>query len=508
MSEPASDDLRSQAVTGLGWRGVTVVFKVIFQFGVGVVLARLLPPEDFGLVGLAMIVIGLGEMFADLGVGPALIQRKNITQAHVRTGFTVSVVVSLLLTSSVWVGAPLIADLLGDERLTAVLGFLSLVFLFNGFGVAARSLLQRDLNFRYVMWVDVSSYLLGYASVGVALAMWDYGVWSLVWASLAQSFLSTILAYLLTLHTVRPLLRRKEIAELGSFGFGVSMERLVNYFALQGDYIVTGRILGAHALGLYTRAYNLMKMPLTHFVRVIADVMFPAASQIQNQQHRMRRVYVRTIGVIAFVTLPVMTGVLVLAPQFIVGVFGEKWEDAVVPLQILSLSGFGRAVYHGASIFVKARGRIYPLVMCQVVYALAVLSGAYAGAGLWGINGVAVAVALAIFLMFGLTLYLANRVTNTPLRQIVRSVQPGAVLASIIGISVFGVQWLGVQWKLGNLPILALGIACGVAVIPVVLRVLPVRLFGEVPSTILSVLDGRIGEWGRARLQWAYDRFR
>lgn len=507
MTEPATDDLRSRAVEGLEWKGLTVGVNVFFQFGVSVILARLLPPEDFGLVGLAMIVIGLGEMFADLGLGPALIQRKNITEGHVRVSFTVSVLVSAALTFFVWVGAPPIAGLFGDDRLVPVLEILSLIFLLNGIGITGRSLLRRDLNFQYVMWVDVVSYLFGYAAVGVTLALWDYGVWSLVCAALAQAFVSTAIAYGLTMHTVRLLLHREELVDLGNFGIGVSLERFVNYFALQGDYIVTGRILGAHALGLYTRAYNLMKKPLTHFVRIIADVMFPAASQIQNQRARMRRVYVRTMGVIAFVTLPVMTGVLVLAPQFIVGVFGQKWEGAVLPLQILSLSGFARAIYHGASIFVKARGRIYSLVACQVVYAVAVLGGAFVGAHLWGINGVAVAVATAIFLMFGMTLYLSNRVTDTSLFRLYRSILPSVVLAVPVGIGALAVQQVGLHWGLQNLTILSAGTVGSVGTGLIALRFAPAKLFGGVPRTVLSVLKERLGEWRQAKLQWLYERF-
>jgi PST family polysaccharide transporter len=507
MSETASGDLRSRAVAGLGWRGLTVGVKVFLQFGVSVVLARLLPPEDFGLVGLAMIVIGLGEMFADLGVGPALIQRKKITQRHLRVGFTVSLLVSCLLTVLVWGTADPIAHLFGDERLLPVLEVLSLIFFFNGAGVTARSLLRRQLDFRHVMWVDVSSYLFGYAAVGIALALWGYGVWSLVWASLAQSLLSTIIAYVLTMHTIRPLLSRNEIMELGNFGFGVSLQRLVNYFALQGDYIITGRVLGAEALGLYTRAYNLMKMPLDHFVRIIADVMFPAASQIQDQGSRIRGVYVRTISVISFVTLPVMTGVLILAPQFIVGVFGEKWEAAVLPLQILSLSGFGRAVYHGASIFVKARGRIYALVVCQVMYALFVLVGAYVGALWWGINGVAVAVALAIFSMFGMTLSLANRFTDTRFGAILQAIAPSIVMAIPVGAGALVVQEIGVTLGGGDLLVLISSTAAGAGSGLFALRFVPSNLFGEAPKVMLEIIDGQVGEWGKKRLQWMYDRF-
>src|SRR5699024_5947311 len=130
------------------------------------------------------------------------------------------------------------------------------------------------------------------------------------------------------------------------FGTGITINRIFNYFALKGDYFFVGRILGAYSLGIYTKAYNLMQLPTSQFVRILSNVLFPAASAIQDDNERTRKVFLKSIGVVSFIMTPICFMIVVLAPNIIVGIYGAKWAEAVVPLQILGCVGFLRATYN------------------------------------------------------------------------------------------------------------------------------------------------------------------
>ncbi len=488
IQKPSTDSLRQRTISGLGWRFSGVWIQFVAQFGISIILARILPPEDFGLVALAMIIIGFGQLVTDLGLGPSLIQRKILTAAHIRVAFTLSLISGAVLGLLVFTTAPMLALFLQDEQVVPILHLLSFKFLIVGGGIVSYSLLNRQLRFRPLLVVDLGSHVLGYGLVSITLALQGFGVWSLVYGSLLQSALGTIIAYWYTRHSLRPLLRLAEIKELANFSIGASLTTVVNYFALQGDYFVVGRLLGPAPLGLYSRAYTLMKLPLTYFVKVLSQVLFPVAAQIQDESRRSQRFYLLSLSLTNFMVIPMMVFIIILAPEIILGVFGTQWEGAIVPLQILGGFSIFRATYHVAAPFIKAKGQIYQLLWYQVAYGVAVVGGSWLVAARWGINGVALVVGLAIFLMYVLVLIHANRLTGTTWRQFFRGQWPGVALA----LWVIPVTWLGrVVYTMLDLGLLGVLFSTAVTTlfsVLIALYLLPPSLFGNIPAIILNSL--------------------
>jgi PST family polysaccharide transporter len=427
-----SDDqtLRERAATGLNWRFVTQGVQMILQGGVGVLLARLLPPEDFGLVGLALIVINFGRMVSDLGLADAIVQHDELTRRHLRVGFTSSVALGLLLTGGLYLLAPSVAVFLRDARITPLLRFISVSFFLTGFSIVAEALLRRRMDFKRLMIVEVVSYGLGYGLVAITLALSGYGPWSLAWGTLAQSFVNAVVSYGLVRHPVRPLAALSELGELADFGVGVSLGSIANHLARKGDFFVIGRLLGAGPLGLYTRAYRTMKFPLSYSGRVLSKVLFPALSRIREDTARVKAAYEKTISMLSLVVLPVMVMMIVLAPELIVGLFGEQWRGTVLPLQILAAFGLFRTGYHVLAMFIKASGYVYRLFVFQLVYAVAVVGGTWAAATTGGLPAATAAVGGAILLMYVLVVAQANRLTGTSLSRFLKLHVP-SLLASV-----------------------------------------------------------------------------
>jgi O-antigen/teichoic acid export membrane protein len=396
---PDSPSLTHRTVGGMAWvawgSGATAVLKVV----VLVLLTRLLSPADFGLVSAALVVINLSLNFSQLGLGPALVQRPILEPRHVSTAFYASTCLGILVAGVIWWAAPLIAQFFRMDQLTPVVRWLALVFPIAGLATAPESLLQRELRFRLLANRDVLAYGVGYAGVGVALALLGRGVWSLVAAQLAQVLIRTAIL----LRAAPPVLRARptwaSFSELVGYGAGQSAARIGVILANQVDNLVVGRWLGAVALGHYSRAYQLMSVPTTLIGDVLDKVLFPTLARLQHDPRRLASAYLQGTASLALLTLPVGVVAAVLAPDLVAVAFGSRWEGLVAPFQVLVLGMMFRTGYRMSDSLSRATGRVYRRAWRQWLYAGLVFLGAFLGQS-HGLVGVAVGVLGALFINY------------------------------------------------------------------------------------------------------------
>lgn len=407
----SSQSIFHRTLSGFSWTFSGTGVRVALEILVMAVLARLLTPRDFGVVAVAMLVVRLSEIFAQIGIGPAIVQRINLKTIHLRAGFTISWISSLFLMFLVLLFAPHISSFFKMEELIPVIRVTSIVFFFHGICLVAESLLQREFQFRWLAIVHAVSYAIGYGGVGICLAFLGFGVWSLVLAFISQMVVKSIFLLIIKQHPMQPSLERRAVSELMSFGGGFTIARIGNTIAGQGDYLVVGRWLGADALGIYGRAYQLMSIPAMLFAKIIDIVLFPAMAEIQIQQGRLKIAYRRGIALIALIVLPASAIAYILAPEMITVIFGPKWLEAVVPLRIFAIAMLFRTSYKMSDSLAKATGVVYKRAWRQGVYAALVLGGAWFGQ-FWGIQGVAYGVLCAIVVNFILMAHLSLAVLS------------------------------------------------------------------------------------------------
>ena len=381
-------------LSGLGNQYAGTLITGLGQLVVTAALARLLSPEDYGLVGLAAVYVGLATVLAQFGISAALIQRVELTPRYVRAGFTASILLGLFTTTLVWVTAPLAAAALGAVQLTPVIRGLCLVFLLSNPGFVAEALSQRHLMWRRLMWVEVTAFLLGYALPALVLAAAGFGVWALVASSLGQALVRTITLLGLQPHPKWPRIG-PEIRELLRFGSHFTLARILNYTAGQGDNLVVGRVLGILPLGYYNRAFKLMTILVTYFATVVTRVLFPIMARLQGDRERLRSTYLAGAAVLGLVSAPLGALLVVLAPEFVGVMLGPRWTPAIVPFQILTAGIMLRNVYLMAYCLDGAMGAMRKRTMRDGIYALAVVMGSLAGTR-FGLVGVATGVVLAI----------------------------------------------------------------------------------------------------------------
>ncbi len=487
--------LTRRTMNGLLWASSGAGAQALLSLVVLVTLARLLSPADFGVVGAALVVINFSRLFSELGLGPALVQRRDLERQHLETAFTTSVLSGLLCGGTIWLAAPAIAHLIRMERLVPVLRALAWLFPLLGLGLVSESLLNRELQFKWLTKREVITYALSYGGVGIALAFLGAGVWALVAAQLAQSVFNV--TFLLIKRPLPPRLGwdRRAFRELLHFGGGHSLGKLGNFVAQQGDNFVVGRWLGAEALGLYSRSYQLMATSSSLLGGVLDKVLFPVMARVQDDKRLLAGVYTRGLALIALLVLPASALLFVLGPEVIRVMLGPKWSRAVVPFQIFAAGMFLRTTSGLSDSISRATGLIYQRAWRQGCYALLVLLGAWIGQ-FWGINMVAAGVLVAMAVNFMLMAQLGMKATGTTWRPLSKACAPAGLLAA----AVLPIAWAAARAVRGAAlaPAAVVGASVGLTGVGVILLLwLAPRVFlGREGARMLELLHTYLpGRW-------------
>jgi O-antigen/teichoic acid export membrane protein len=444
--------LTRRAVDGMFWTFSGTGVQAAVQLLAIMALGRLLTPAEFGLMGAATVVIACSQIVSQVGVGPAIIQRRELEPVHVRVAVGLSFALGLFLGVLVWFGAPAIAGFFRMPALEPVLRAVAFLFPLDGLNTVAKALLTRQLRFRRYVALEAGSYILGYAAVAVLLAWLGFGVWALVIASLSQVALRTLAMYLAAPHPVRPSLDRQAVRDLLGFGFGHSMAQIGTFISQQGDNLVVGRWLGPAALGVYGRAYNLMVMPASVFGRIVNRVLFPVMAQVQGERGRLANGYERALGIVALVSLPLSAFLWVVAPEFIPVILGPAWGGVVLPFRLFTVSLLFRMSSRISDACTKAAGEVYKRALIQFAYAALVVVGALLGQR-WGPGGVAVCVSIAMGINWLNMAQLGRTVTGLDWTRFARAHTPAVLLALVIGGAAILAAEAGRALHLGKLPI-------------------------------------------------------
>jgi O-antigen/teichoic acid export membrane protein len=468
----APQGLTRRALGGMFWTFSGTGLQAVVQLLAIMALGRLLTPADFGLMGAAQVVVAISQIVAQLGVGPAIVQRRELEPTHIRVAVTLSGALGLLLGAIVWLGAPQIAAFYRMPELEPVLRGVAVLFPLVGLNTVAQSLLTRHLQFRLFVALDVGSYIIGYAALGVLLAWRGFGVWALVLGNISQVTLRLIAMYVVTRHPVKPTLNWRAGADLLHFGLGHSLGQIGMVVSEQGDNLVVGRWLGAVALGVYGRAYNLMVMPANAFGRIVNRVLFPVMAQVQDERRRLGGAYERSLAIVGLVSLPLAAFLWVVAPEFIPVLLGPQWTGVVLPFRMFSISLLFRMSSKISDACTKAAGAVYARAVMQAGFAVMVVVGALIGQH-WGVGGVAVAVSIAMAINWLGMAELSRRVTDLSWPRFARAHVPGASVAVLVGVPAMIVAEVMRTYHVGKLATLMAAGAIAAAVAILALRLRP-----------------------------------
>lgn len=424
--------LTERTFSGFLWMMTGSGIQIMLKVGVLAVLARLVSPKEFGLISIAVIAVEFSKMLIQMGVGPAIVQRKELEDRHLTAGFTLSLFMGLFFIALLALIAPSLAVFFRMEGLTSVLRVVSLVFLLDSLTLIGQALMQRNMKFKLISVVEVASYAIGYGAVGIFLGSIGWGVWALVIAHISQAALHAILVVLVQPFPKKPGFEQKAFKELLGFGGGFTIARIGNYLALQGDNLVVGRMLGAAALGIYGRAYQLMVMPSNLLGTTLDKALFPAMAKVQDDKQKLGKAYLAGVSSIALVAIPLSIILVLLAPEIVLVLLGPDWIEVVLPFQILTCSLLFRMSYKMSDTLAKAVGAVYRRAWRQILYAFVVIAGSYIGQ-FWGLYGVACGVATALVVNFFMMTQLSLQLTSISWLEIFNAHRPGMTLGMSAG---------------------------------------------------------------------------
>ncbi len=386
-------DLKDRTKIAVFWNIFNILFSKTSRLITSIILARILFPEDFGLYGLTLIVIRFGRRLTNFGFSTVLIQKKEIDKKEIDTVFTASLAINLLVFGVLFVGAPYFSQFVHSARVINLVRVISISFILNTFIMTAESLLKRELNFKGISIARSARSITSY-SIAIVLALLNFGVWSLIIGEVASVFVNMVLVIIFACFVPRLYFKMSIFKNLYSYGMRVSFVQYLNYFINNIDYLLIGRFLGTEALGYYERAFNLMDMTRRQVGRSMNEALFSAFSRIKEDAERVVKNLRQVLSYTSLVAYPILIALIFMAPSLVYNLYGPKWVNTIIPLQIMCVSGLVKTIISTFFPVIFAMDFINKRIKAQIIY-LILLGGMILLFIPYGINGVAVAVVIS-----------------------------------------------------------------------------------------------------------------
>jgi O-antigen/teichoic acid export membrane protein len=361
--------LVKKSLHAIKWNYIGVASMVLLQFFVVVFLARKLGPAAFGFLSIAIIVTGIGNIFVGFGIGEALIQRNKITKNDISSAFTLLILFGFAAFCTTFMFSDSIASAFNSENYAAPIKTVSITFIFHSLSVVSRSILRRNMDFKYIQIVQLSSYFIGFFLVGVLSAINGLGEWSFAYALLSQSMVASTLLYIRVRHSI-VLKLHKGAYELLEFGSKIVKTNLLNWVIENLDNVLVGKFFGSTQLGLYSVTYNLVRTPINHLIVSLQSVMLPLVSRIQNKDDQLVSLFYAFISIMSILTFPVFLSVSSLSEVVLDALYGSEWVQVSEILVPISLAMPLHAIMAITGPFLWGMGRVEKELKIQLFVAI------------------------------------------------------------------------------------------------------------------------------------------
>ncbi len=453
MAYTPNDKIRSGGI----WSFLQNGGNQIIGFLLGIVLARLLMPEDFGMMAMVMVFIGFAGFLQQFGFNQALIQNQEVDTKDYSTVFWFNTAAGIVLFALFFFGSEIVARIYDNATLDVLTKFLAFNFLFNALSSVQSTILTKQFAFKKLAIINLSSNLVMYI-VAIPLAIMSYGVMALVWGGIMQNLSKAIALWVSSDWKPVFVFSKDSFKKLFRFGIYVFLQAPLGYISRNVDTFIIGKLAGDASLGLYNKAYQIMLLPIKNVSNSFKQVMFPAMSEAQKDQKRMHMLYLRSTRIVAFLSFPIMLGIWATAKPFIVGVYGMHWVGTVPILEVLSIVGAFQSIttFNGTGFYAMGQPRI-PLIL-NTINAPLLVGVFYFGYKWYGLIGM-----IWLYLFFTIFMHLISiaflfRVFKMRPSSFLRNISPVFFTSVFMALIVKGlsfVPFLNVWPQIGQLFFLA-----------------------------------------------------
>lgn len=470
-------NLKQKTVKGILWSFIEKWCNQIVSTSVFLILARLLGPEAYGLTALAGVFLAFMSPFLNQGFAEAIIQREEIEPEHLDTAFWISVITGSLLIFITIASASLVANFFNEPKLTLIIRWLSLNFLFVAFQSVPAAILRRQLLFR-VLAIRSSVATIVSGAVGLFMAFQGFGVWSLVGQQLTNGLVGVITLWKASEWRPGWRISSKHFKELFSFSSSVMGIFILRFFNRRSDDFLIGYFLGSTALGYYAVAYRLLLVMVNLLTTTTTQVTLPAFSKLQKEVKKLRQVFYTTTKLTSYITFPAFIGVMILAPELVVVLFGEQWEPSIPVMQVLSIVGIIHSLSYSNETIMMAMGKPNWRLKINLLNVISNMTS-FLIAVRWGILGVAIAFTISGYLLYPLNFLLTKRLINIKAITYLRQYLAPLIASLSMAIVLSGTKEIGSNLLTTNV-LLVICIFLGMLVYLVVIHLIEPKFTKEI----------------------------
>jgi len=412
-----------KTIFALKWVSALQAYTFVSRLVINIILAKILIPDDFGLVAIVVIFTELLTSIADLGFNAAIIQKKDINNKDINTAFILNAGLSVLLTIVVFLSAGFIANFYGDIRLVSLVHLLSFIIIVRAISSVQIALCDRDLDFKKV--VIISSIAITISSIiKIILAYYDYQAKSIVIGELINHSVIAVLFWITT--SWKPNIFEfsiKSFKNLFSFGSNIMLTNTIGLLSQKVDVLVIGKLITAFYVGIYSFSFMISTIVVSFINTIVSRVIFPSFSRIQDDNNEMKNLYIYAVKFISTVSVPASVGLFFIAPEFVSIFLKDEWEDAVIIIQILSVYGVSNSL--GGILWgqvLKAKGKSKMVLSLTIVRLISLIIFIFIGSK-WGIIGIAVSVTIYGWIFRFVYQHIINKIIDITMLDYLKSLK-------------------------------------------------------------------------------------
>lgn len=427
--------LKKKTIHGVMWSAVDNFAGLGITFIVGIVLARLLTPAEFGLIGMLTIFIAVSESFINSGFSNALIRKKDATEVDFSTVFYFNLIVGFLFYFILFLIAPLVASFFKEPQLAPLLRVLALGLIISSLTIIQRTTLTKRIDFKLQTKISVIS-AISSGIIGISMAYYGFGVWSLVFQTLSRQAINSLLLWLW--NRWRPLwvFSVASFKELFSFGSKLLISGLIDTLYRNIYYLVIGKFFSAQELGYYTRAQMFNDLPSNNLTSIMSRVTFPVLAQMQDDKVLLKAGYKRMIKSIMYISMILLVGLAAVAEPMVITLIGEAWRPAIIYLQLLTFVGMMYPLHALNLNMLQVQGRSDLFLRLEIIKKIIAVPVIIIGV-FYGIKVMILGMWVNTLIAYYLNSYWSGRFINYPMLEQIKDILPGLGIALIMGSLVF-----------------------------------------------------------------------
>lgn len=474
-----SGNITKSVVRGATWSGISQVSGQGLKFIAIIILARILSPDDFGLLAMVAIVTTIAGNLIDMGFIEAIVQRKEVTENHLSTVFWVILAMGIALCILVSSLSPLLAAFFDNSQVGPLLVVSSLIFIIQSSAAVHSSLLRRRLQFFRASVADIGD-AIGYVAGAIPAAYFGLGVWSLVIGNITGCIPGVTLRWILSGWRPHFFFSSRSFKDLWKFGINNVGMRIVYVITDKLDYLILGKFMLPAILGFYSQALKIVHMPGDSLGSIGNRIGLPALALVQNEDQRLQRGLLKGESFLAIIGLPVFVAMAVTAPEIVQVLLGPQWLESILPLRILCVSGCIAILNIGIPAVFLAKGRPDINLKLSLVQLALLIPSLIIGVR-YGAVGVAIVVSGVSVIAWLIRQKFVHQVIKLSFKDYLLSLRPAFLASVIMGVILYGIHYLlTTLLNLPNIGLLSIEIVCGTAIYLATLKIGKVQALDEI----------------------------